>query len=876
MAKQAVGNLKSTTWQSFDVILFLATGLWNFDKVVTQRGDASLIPLRGVFVPELLPGSILSHYRIVSKIGAGGMGEVYLAEDTVLDRKVALKILPQEYANDKNRMNRFMREAKSASALNHPNILTVHEFGFERRLHFLATEFVEGRTLREIIARGDLSLLDTLNVAEQATAALSAAHANGIVHRDVKPENFMIRPDGIVKILDFGLAKLIETESFVDPDAETLALVKTKPGVVVGTVNYMSPEQARGKETDGRTDIWSSGVVLFEMASGGNLPFAGETASDIVAAILRSEPLLVSHFVPDVPPELERIVGRCLRKNADDRYQSIKDLYIDLRDLRQELVFQAKVEHSTLPSKNRGQTSDILGAQKPTHEDGTATRISSSAESIFARNKGALVMAFASLIFAGILLGYWLHTRNKSTANQIESIAVLPFQNASGTTDTEYISDGVSEALINSLTEFQQLKVIARGTAFRYKGKEIDPQAVGRELKVRAVLMGRVRQVGDQLNIQVDLVDASTGAQLWGQEYQRRVEDVLTVKQAIAREVTEKLRLKLSGEQQQQLVKRDTTNAEAYQFYLHGRYHWNKRTAEGIRKAIEQFQQTIARDPNYALGHVGLADSLVLLSAYASVPSSETLPKAETAAARALQIDDSLAEAHTSMAQIHLRQWRWAEAEQRFRRAIALNPNYPTAHHWFSIFLRLKGQFDEALIESKRAEELDPLSLIIGNNLANAYFLKNDINSALEQLQTLIDLDPRFPGTHHNLGWLYQKLGRYDEAAAEFQRAVEFSGRASSYLSSLGYSYAVKGRRGEAIQILRELEDRYARREALGIELAGVTVGLGEIDQTFDWLEKDFEQGSGVLPEVRWWNNFAEIRLDPRYAKLLRRMGIQP
>ena len=825
---------------------------------------------------ELLPDTTLSHYRIVSKIAAGGMGEVYLAEDTTLDRKIALKILPREFTNDKNRMNRFIREAKSASALNHPNILTVHEFGFERGLHFLATEFVEGRTLAEIIALEDLPLLDTLKIAEQAAAALSVAHSNGIVHRDLKPQNLMIRYDGILKILDFGLAKLIHKEGDVDPDAETRALVKTKPGVVMGTVNYMSPEQARGKETDSRTDIWSLGVVLYEMASGGEMPFAGETASDIVAAILRTEPLRLSHFVSTVPVELERIVGKSLRKNADDRYQSIKDLYIDLKDLRQELIFQAKVEHSTGTAKDRGETSATLVPHKPTHEGRTGMRVASSRESIFARNKGVLAIALATLVLAATFFAYWLNTTSKSSANKIESVAVLPFQNASGTADTEYLSDGISEALINSLTELQELKVIARGTAFRYKGKDIDPAVVGRELKVRAVLMGRVQQVGDQLNIQVDLVDASNGAQVWGHEYRRSVQDVLTVKQAIAREVTEKLKFKLSGEQQQQLVKRDTSNPEAYQFYLRGRYHWNKRTADGIRKALEHFQQALDRDPNYALGYVGLADSLLLLTAYTGVPSIETLPKAETAAARALQLDDSLAEAHTSMAEINLRQWRWLQAEQSFRRAIALNPNYPTAHHWFSICLRIKGDFKEALIESKRAQELDPLSLIIGSNLAHAYFLNNDINSALVQLQALIELDPRFPNSHHSLGWLYHKLGRYEEAAAEFQKAVEFSGRASSYLSSLGYFYAVTERRGEAILILRELERRYAKREALGIELAGVTVGLGQIDQTFAWLEKDFNQRSGVLPEVRWWNNFVAVHSDPRYSNLLNRMGLQP
>ncbi len=807
------------------------------------------------------------------------MGEVYLAEDTVLDRKVALKILPHEFATERNRLNRFIHEAKNASALNHPNILTVYEFGAEGVIHFLCTELVDGSTLREMIDAGDLSLFVALDIAAQTAAALSVAHANGLVHRDLKPDNLMIRHDHIVKILDFGLAKLVEQGIVAEPDAETRTLVKTSPGVVLGTVNYMSPEQARGKETDLRTDIWSVGVVLYEMVSGGKLPFAGETASDVVAAILKSEPAYLSDLVADVPSEMERIVARCLRKNAEDRYHSARDLYNDLRDLHQELQFQAKVQRSAAPNKNRMQTLEQANATQSPKETTEAaversTHFSSGSGSL-GTHKLRLVVALAILILLGTGAGYWFYTHRTVTA-RIESIAVLPFQNASGNANTEYLSDGISEALINSLTELQQLRVIARGTAFRYKGKDIEPEAVGRELNVRAVLMGRVQQVGENLNIQVDLVDTSNGAQLWGHEYERRLQDVLTIKQAIAREVTEKLRLRLSGEQQHQLVKHDTTNPEAYQFYLHGRHQWSKRTAEGIAKAIEQFQQAIDRDPNYALGHVGLADSLILLPSYSDVPSSESLPKAETAAARALQLDDSLAEAHASMAEIQLRQWRWAEAEQRFRRAITLNPNYATAHHWFSICLMVKGQFDEALVEIKRAQELDPLSLIIGTGLAQGYFLKNDINSAREQLLKIIELDPSFPNAHHFLGWLYHKEGRSGEAIAEFQKAVDFSGRASSYLSSLGYGYAVSGRRSEAIQILRELEARYARRQAQGIQLAGVTVGLGELDQAFAWLEKDFEQRSSLLPEVRWWNNFGELRSDPRYAHLLRRMGIEP
>jgi TolB-like protein/Tfp pilus assembly protein PilF len=491
------------------------------------------------------------------------------------------------------------------------------------------------------------------------------------------------------------------------------------------------------------------------------------------------------------------------------------------------------------------------------------------------RTKVIVFVGVALLIAAIAVSAYFYLSRKNSAA--INSIAVLPFQNKSGDPNAEYLSDGIAESLINSLTQLQQLRVVARTTAFRYKGKDVDPQRVGRDLNVRAVLSGRVQQMGDTLNIQVDLVDVTTGAQLWGEEYNRKAADVLAVKQDIAREVTDKLRLRLSGEEQRQLAKRDTTNPEAYQFYLKGRYYWNKRTGENLRKAIEQFQRAVDLDPNYALGYVGLADSYLLLEDYAGAPAHEILPKARAAVERALQIDDSLAEAHTSIASLYARQWRWTEAEEEFKRAITLNPNYPTAHHWFSAYyLRPRGQLDDALREAKRAQELDPLSLVISTHVASIYIQKNDIGSGIEESQKTVELDPRFANAHDNLGWAFLKQHRYEEAIAEFQKALELSGRQSNYLCDLGYIYGLTGKRGEALQILKELEERYARREAGGIDVAAVCAGLGDKDQVFHWLEKDFERHSGLLPDFASWFNFDDLHSDPRYADLLRRMGLKP
>jgi TolB-like protein/Flp pilus assembly protein TadD len=605
----------------------------------------------------------------------------------------------------------------------------------------------------------------------------------------------------------------------------------------------------------------------------------------VLAAILsEKEPPPLARFAREVPAELERIVEKALRKEREERYQTVKDMMLDLKSLKHRLEFEAELERSKSPEASSSATlrensnqMTAASALAPVTRAGEAAQTAPVTGSLASRIKPhgrSLMIALAVLVVAAAGLAYLVYSAR--LAGAIDSIAVLPLVNASNDPNTEYLSDGISEALINSLTELQQLRVIARSTAFRYKGREVDPQAVGRELNVRAVLMGRVRQAADTLNIQVDLVDANTGAQLWGKEYERKISDVLSVKQTIAREVTDKLRLRLSGDDQRRLARRDTTNAEAYQFYLKGRYYWNKRSPEGIRKAIEQFQQALDRDPNYALGYVGLADCYLQMEQYAGVPASEIVPKARAAADRALQLDDSLSEAHASSASICQKQWRWAEAEEEIKRAISLNPNYPTAHHWYAYYFYIKRQFDDAMREIKRAHELDPLSPVISENVANVYLLKNDLNSAVEQCQRTIELDPSFADVHYILGFAYLKRGRNEEATAEFQKAVGLSGRASTYLGNLGYCYAVTGRRAEALAILKELEEKYARRESTAQFLAGVYAGLGDKDQAFDWLERDFEQRSGQLPTITWRLHFEDLRSDPRFADLLRRMGLQP
>jgi serine/threonine protein kinase/Tfp pilus assembly protein PilF len=835
----------------------------------------------------LAAGSNISHYRIVSKIGAGGMGEVYLAEDTKLDRKVAIKFLNEEFSTDATKLNRFIQEAKAASALNHPNILTVYEIGEAEGANYIVTELIEGKTLREQLAQKEsLQLSAILKIGIQAAEALSAAHQAGIIHRDIKPENIMIRKDGYAKVLDFGLAKLTEEKQSDEISLEeaTKAFVKTNPGMVMGTVSYMSPEQARGKATDSRTDIWSLGAVLYEMLAG-KVPFTGETVNHTIVSILEKEPL----HLENVPGELQRIVRKSLTKDVDMRYQSARDLLIDLKNLRRDLDIQGELERSIIP--NRAATTEVTnenetqvyaagsvaatrsGRAAATHS--VATSSSSLEYAVTQAKSHKLVTALVGIVLLGIVttIAYFAFV-SKGNSQQINSIAVLPFENRSGNPDSEYLSDGLAESLIYRLSQLPNLKVSPRSSVFRYKGKEIDAEKVGAELGVDAVMSGRIVQRGDSLTISVDLVDVKNKKSLWGEQYERKMSDLLTTQREIATAISEKLQLKLSRDEAKGVNKRYTDNNEAYQAYLKGRFYWNKRDGENIRKAIEQFKLAANKDPNYALAYVGLADCYAVATEYIGTPTSENLPQAKAYAKRALEIDDSLAEAHASLGLISDESWNWADAEPEFKKAIELNPNYPTTHHWYSLYLRYHGRPEEALVEIKRAYELDPLSIIISANLVETYLTLGDLNSAFAQAKKLIELDPNNWGPHYRLALVYLKQGNNPDALTEFQKAVDLSKRSSFTLSYYGYGLGVSGKRQEAVAIIKELEERYAKQQAGGRDLAYVYAGLSDKDQAFAWLEKDFQARSSALTELK--SDFAteSLRSDPRHKDLLRRMGL--
>ncbi len=828
----------------------------------------------------LIAGTKLGRYEIREQIGAGGMGEVYLALDTELDRTVAIKILPEVLASDPKRLLRFTQEAKAASALNHPHILTIYEIGTTGTSPFIATEFIDGETLRRRIRSGSLTLNEILDIAIQTAGALVESHAAGIIHRDIKPENVMVRRDGYVKVVDFGLAKLTEP-SFIDSEAATRTMVNTGEGTVMGTANYMSPEQAKGTKVDERTDLWSLGAVLYEMISG-QAPFDGKTPTETISLILQKEPAPLTRYTHEIPAELERIVSKALTKNREERYQTARDLLIDLRNLKRKLEVDAEIDRTVSPEL-RSATSTTAGQGTPTTASGAAAGTAlagaspapSSAEYIVSgikQHKLIAAIAVMTLVLGAVGLGLYLRAPN--TAVSIQSIAVLPFQNRSTEADTEYLSDGLAESLIYRLSQLPNLKVIPTSSVFHYKGKEIDPVKVGQELGVNAVLSGRMVQRGDQLTISAELVDVRNNRLLWGEQYDRKMSDLLQTQRQIAREIVDKLRLKVSG-QEKGLAKHYTESNEAYQLYLKGRFYWNKRTGDAIKKSIEYFNQAIEKDPSFVLAYAGLADCYVVPAN--RLPPREAMPKAKAAAKRALELDDSLAEAHTSLARVLATyDWDWAGAEKEYKRAIELNPQYATAHQWYGGWFEAKGQHNEAIAERKLALELDPLSLIINFELGLAFYYAHDYDSAIEQFQKTLELDPNPPPIRQFLPAAYEQKGMYADAIAGFKKATPLgAGSEWSYLmAGLGHVYAVSGQKDEARKVLDELKQLSGQQYVPATSIALVYAGLGEKDQAFVWLEKGLAERSFQMQwlkvEPRWDN----LRSDPRFTDLVRRVGL--
>ncbi len=788
-------------------------------------------------------GEKFGYYNVNSAIGAGGLGEIYLASDTRLRRDVAIKILPANLTQDASAVGRVMREAHAASALNHPNILTIYDIGEHAGIHFIATEFVEGQTLRQQMKNSPPSLSETLDIAVQVASALSAAHVAGIVHRDIKPENVMIRADGYVKVLDFGIAKLTERDSQkIDADAATLIQSATVPGTIIGTAFYMSPEQARGLEVDTRSDIFSLGVMIYEMVAG-SLPFAGATMSDVIAAILQSEPKPLSERVKNLPSELEWSVAKALCKNRDERYQTIKGFLGDLKRLRQRLEFETELKR--VSDSNDAST---FRTQKLTAEQATQ---------ILPRHLSS-------------------PSRKTRTRRAIDSLAVLPLINEGNDAETEYFSDGITECIINSLSKLPKLRVVPRSTVFRYKEREIDLQKIGEELGVRAIFAGRVVQLGDSIIVKTELVDIANEAQIWGEQYRREMIDVFTLVDDIAEDISEKLRLKLTGEDKKRMAKRYTKNADAYRFYLKGRYFvTTKRTEEWIKKGIEHFQKAIDLDPNYALAYSGIAEAYGFLASSTGGWLPQTAyPKAKAAALKALELDDALGEAHCSLGFFRLLyDWNFAAAEREFEKAIRFSPNHPNAHDGLGFYLKAVGRHDEAIEKCKTAQKLDLLSPFAHVSLGYAYYFARDYDRAIDECNKALEMDKYSTFAYRNLGLAYLQQGKLENATGALCKAVTFSGGGFAFESYLGFAYAAAGKRAEALEVLANLREIAKERYVSAYNFAMIHLGLGEIDNAIDWLEKAFEERSGFLPFLKVEPMLDPLREDSRFQDLLRRVG---
>jgi len=824
---------------------------------------------------SLNSGTRIGRYEIRSKIGEGGMGEVYLASDTELDRTVAIKILPQDVASDTQRLQRFILEAKAASGLNHPHILTIYEIGVAENVRFIATEFIDGETLRQRINK-HMTLADVLEVSTQIAGALAAAHEAGIIHRDIKPENVMVRRDGYVKVLDFGLAKLTEPKgSITDTEAPTKAMVNTAAGTVIGTANYMSPEQAKGTDVDSRADLWSLGALLYEMVTG-HVPFAGETPTETISLILQKEAAPLTRYVSDVPAELERIVTKALTKNRNERYQTARDFLIDLRNLKRRIEVDAEIDRTVAPelraagSTASGSTIHSTAGAAAAQTAATQHSVSSAEYIVSGIKQHKLVTTFGLVVLIGVVVGTGWYLRARNTEVAIESIAVLPFQNQNGDTETDYMSDGLTDSIINSLTQLPNLKVIARSSVFRYKGKQTDPLNAAKELGVRAILTGRILQRGDNLTISTELTDVQDNKQIWGEQYERKVSDLMSVQREIAHEITDNLRIKLSSAEQGQMVKHYTDSPEAYQLFMKGRFYWNKRTEDGLKKSVDFFNQAIERDPNYALAYAGLADSWFTMGWYRSVPPNDAYERSKAAAAKALAIDPKLAEAHTTLAMIKATyEWDWAGAENEFKLALELNPKYATAHQRYSLFLPILGRMDEAVAEAKKAQELDPLSLIINENVGDILCLARRYDEAEKQLLKTIELDPNFDVAHQTLSRVYEAKGMYEKSLDEgFRDAPDVLARRKKILTQ-------SGKEGLWRDDLQYMLDKAKNGDVRPFWIASTYAQLGDKDKAFEWLNKALEeraiQFTYFVADYRW----DSMRSDPRYTTVLQRVGLR-
>jgi serine/threonine protein kinase/tetratricopeptide (TPR) repeat protein len=785
-------------------------------------------------------GQSISHYRILRKLGGGGMGVVYEAEDTKLGRHVALKFLPEELAKDRLALERFQREARAASALNHPNICTIFEIDEADGHPFIAMELLEGQTLRQKIMGKALDLETVLDLGIQIASALEAAHTKGIVHRDIKPGNIFVTNLEQAKVLDFGLAKLERAAAAgADPAGATMTAEEhlTSPGVAVGTVAYMSPEQVAGKDLDSRTDLFSFGAVLYEMATG-RQAFSGNTSGVIFHSILEKNPPSISRLNPELPSRLEEVIIKTLEKDREVRYQHAADIRADLKRLKRDT--------------SSGTASAPLVGKAP-----------------WWRTRPAWTAGAIALLAISAFVGtrYGFRTQQLS----IGSVAVLPFSGLSSDPNTEFLQDGITDGIIDTLSQMPNLRVMSSSSVLRYKGREADPQKAGRDLHVDAVLIGRIAQRGDLFSVNAELVNVTDNSQIWGEQYSEKMADISALQQEIVRDISDRLRLKLSGAEKERLTKRPTVNPEAYELYLRGRHEMYKWTAAGWRKSVEDFQQAIDRDPGYAAAYAGLADGYSLQVNEGYLPAKDAFQKAEAAANRAIALDDSLGEAHLALALVHWSTYKFNDAQREFRRAIELNPNLSLAHQRYSAYLVSLRRFSEGLSEERRALELDPLNLHANNRLGEIFLFQGDYDRAIEQWRKSLEIDPTHDEALYYVSYWYQVKGQYDEAMNYMGQALTNDGHADIAAENKRV-YAASGWKG----VQRKRIERASNPANKGFyDPYGVAVTyaqLGENDKALLWLERAYAEQipmSFLMVDP----DLDKLRSDPRYTDLVHRIG---